>query len=241
MSADDLSNLQAGAAEMGLTLNDDQLKQFRLYRRLLLEWNSRINLTAIDDPATVEALHFLDSLTCTQVVGELNGKRLIDVGSGAGFPGLPLKIIFPKMALTLVESVAKKARFLSVVVAELGLSQVTILIKRAEALGQDPAHREQYDWSVARAVAAMPILAEYLLPLVRVGGYALAMKGDKGPQELALAQSAVHLLGGDEGRVVSVTLPGRPDKRVLLLVEKIQPTPVDYPRAIGLPAKRPLR
>src|SRR5690606_10249262 len=146
-------------------------EQFATYARLLQSWNEKLNLTAIADEEGIRVRHFLDSLSCATVTGPLDGQSLVDVGTGAGFPGLPLKILYPRLALTLVESVTKKTRFLQEVVAELGLEDVQIVDERAETVGQNRQHREQYDWAVARAVAALPVLAEYLLPLCRMGGH----------------------------------------------------------------------
>lgn len=167
-------------------------------------------------------------------------ERVIDVGTGAGFPGLPLKIIVPEMRLTLVESVGKKADFCRHIVNSLGLSGVEIIQDRAEALGHLPRHRQQYDWALARAVAVMPALVEYLLPLVRVGGAALAMKGENAPAEAHSAEHALHLLGGRLRKLTPVTLPGVVEERYLVVVDKVAATPDAYPRRIGIPAKHPL-
>jgi 16S rRNA (guanine527-N7)-methyltransferase len=166
--------------------------------------------------------------------------RVVDVGTGAGFPGLVLKILRPDIELVLVESVEKKAGFCRTVVDELGLKGVAVLTERAEALGQDPAHRESYDWAVARAVAAMPVLAEYLLPLVRVGGRALAQKGAGGPAEAQDAASAFETLGGALKSHREAHLPGLTEPHTLVVLEKLRPTPGNYPRRAGIPAKRPL-
>jgi len=241
MAAADLAILVTGAQAWNLALTAEQRQQFDQYQSLLLTWNEQMNLTAVTDPAAVQSRHFLDSLSCTLVTGSLNGQSLIDVGSGAGFPGLPLKIVFPDLQLTLVESITKKCRFLETAVTELGLKQVSILNERVELLGRDPAHREKYDWAVARAVAALPVLAEYLLPLCRVGGAMLAMKGESAVAELATAETAVRTLGGSDGRWQPVTLPGESSSRYLITVPKTGPTPDKYPRRPGIPAKRPLR
>ena len=235
-----MADLAHHAAAFGLTLDAQQLAQFRRYSELLQEWNTRINLTAINTPAGIEIRHFLDSLTVATATGDLSSRRLIDVGTGAGFPGLALKILFPAMELTLVESVAKKTRFLEAVTTELGLSGVTILAERAETVGQQPEHREQYDWAVARAVAAFPVLAEYLLPLCCVGGSALAQKGESAPREVSEAREAIGLLGGGEPVLRIVELPGREARHYLVLVPKVAPTPAAYPRGPGRPAKKPL-
>ncbi|HSM57794.1 MAG TPA: 16S rRNA (guanine(527)-N(7))-methyltransferase RsmG [Candidatus Sulfomarinibacteraceae bacterium] len=234
------AQLAQDAETWGLTLNETQLQQFVLYRRLLQTWNRRLNLTAVDDDEGIRVRHFLDSLSCATATGDLNGQRLIDVGTGAGFPGLPLKILYPYLHLTLVESVTKKTRFLQAVVEELGLQEVAIIDRRAETVGQQPAHREQYDWAVARAVAALPVLAEYLLPLCRLGGHALAMKGETAPEEVAQATDAVATFGGGAPTLHPVQLPGQPETYYLVLIEKVASTPHKYPRRPGMPAKRPI-
>lgn len=224
----------------GLRLNHRQVAALKRYEQELLEWNTRFNLTAIRDVEEIRTKHFMDSLTCMLVMHELRTERLIDVGTGAGFPGLVLKIAFPGIQLTLVESVGKKADFCRHVVQTLGLENVLVLSERAEVVGALPAHREKYDWAVARAVAAMPVLAEYLLPLVRVGGNMLAMKGESGPAEAHGAEHAMHLLGGQLRQLLPVTLPGVVEERYLVVVNKIAATPPAYPRHVGIPTKRPL-
>ena len=165
---------------------------------------------------------------------------LIDIGTGAGFPGIPIKIIYPKMKLTLVESVGKKAEFCRHVVKILDLQGVEVVQERAETIGQNGSYREQYDWAVARAVAILPVLAEYLLPLVRVGGSMLAMKGESGPAEAHSAEHALRVLGGHLRQLLPVTLPGVAEERYLVVVDKVAASPAGYPRKVGVPAKRPL-
>jgi 16S rRNA (guanine527-N7)-methyltransferase len=225
---------------LGIRLSAGQLAALEQYERELVDWNARFNLTAIDTPEHIRVKHFLDSLTCVQVMRGTPVNRVIDVGSGAGFPGLPLKIICPEMKLTLVESVGKKANFCRHVARTLGLEGVEVLQVRAEEAGQLSKHREQYDWAVARAVAIMPVLAEYLLPLTRVGGKMLAMKGVNAPAETQTAEHSFRLLGGRLQRLVPVTLPGIADERYLVVVDKIAATPKAYPRRVGLPAQKPL-
>jgi 16S rRNA (guanine527-N7)-methyltransferase len=236
----DLALLAAESEAFGLPLSAKQLEQFARFLALLLTWNERLNLTAVRDPHAIQIRHFLDSLSCATVTGELNGRALIDVGSGAGFPGLPLKILYPDLRLTLVESVIKKTRFLTAVVEELALSRVEIIPERAEALGQNPAHREQYDWATARGVAQMATLAEYLLPLCRVGGHMLAQKGENAKKETAVAQTAIHTLGGSKPTLHAIHLPGQAQPHYLVVIEKTAVTPPKFPRRPGIPAKRPL-
>lgn len=229
---------------LGLTLTDDQCAAFRAYAETLIEWNRRFNLTAITEPEGVQVKHFLDSLTSLTAIRKahpaLRDLRLIDVGTGAGFPGLPLKIACPQIRLTLVEATGKKVMFLEHVVTVLKLDSVTVIKARAEAVGQDPAHREKYDWAVARAVAEMPTLAEYLLPLVKVGGKALALKGESAPAEAQTAEAAIALLGGHLSQLLPVELPGVAETRYLVVLDKVARTPAKYPRRAGVPRKAPL-
>jgi 16S rRNA (guanine527-N7)-methyltransferase len=227
-------------SQLGLRLSPSQQSLLTLYERELLDWNTRFNLTAIRDPEEVHIKHFLDSLTCLLAMRDSPLARLIDVGTGAGFPGIPLKIILPKIQLTLVESVGKKAKFCRHVINILDLQGVDVIQQRAETIGQEPAHRERYDWAVARAVAILPVLAEYLLPLVRVGGSMLAMKGESGPAEAHSAEHATKVLGGHIRQLLPVTLPGVVEERYLIVIDKVAATPAAYPRKIGIPAKRPL-
>jgi 16S rRNA (guanine527-N7)-methyltransferase len=224
----------------GISLDRDQIRAFESYLEFLLEWNQRINLTAITDPDEIWTKHFLDSLSCWKVIPRTREMRIVDVGTGAGFPGIPLKIAIPEIQLTLVEAVGKKAEFCKLLARHLRLRSVTILHARAEEIGCDPGHREQYDGAVARAVARLPVLAEYLLPLVKVGGWALAQKGETGPQEMEAAAGAVRLLGGAPEKADPVELPGVAEKRFLILIRKQSPTPSKYPRRAGAALKKPL-
>ncbi len=210
------------------------------YEKELIEWNQKFNLTAIRDSESIRIKHFLDSFSCVLAWKASPPDRLIDVGTGAGFPGLPLKILYPNLRLTLVESVGKKAMFCQHIVRVLGLEHVDVIQTRAESLGQSPQHREKYDWAVARAVANLNVLSEYLIPLVKVGGMALAQKGESGPAEAQSAEKAMELLGGKLKQLVPVNLPGVADDRYLVLVEKVAATPPKYPRKPGIPMKLPL-
>lgn len=232
--------LAAGAKALGIILSDEQVDLFGRYRDLLLDWNERMNLTAVRDAGQIEQRHFLDSLTCSVVTGDLNGQRLIDVGSGAGFPGLPLKILYPDLQLSLLESIGKKRDFLQAVVDELELGDTRVIVGRAEDVGQSRDHREAYDWAVARAVARLGVLVEYLLPLVRVGGHVLAQKGRQAEVEMGEAEKGIALLGGGAPRLMPVQPAGREEPSYLVLIEKIKATPDLYPRRAGVPAKRPL-
>ena len=231
---------QQAKALLGLNLTPAQQAAFDLYEQTLLEWNARFNLTAIRDPQEIRTKHFLDSLSCLLAMRGAPAERVIDVGTGAGFPGIPLKILLPSTRLTLVESVGKKADFCQHLVETLRLDGVQVVAERAEAVGQISAHRERYDWSLARAVAGMPILAEYLLPLVKVGGRMLAMKGESAPAEAHSGENAFRMLGGQLQQLIPVNLPGVAENRYLVVVEKTAATPPAYPRRTGLPAKKPL-
>ena len=226
--------------KLGIQLTIQQINAFSLYEKELLAWNEKFNLTAIRDTGGVRVKHFLDSLTCVMEMKILPPNRLIDIGTGAGFPGIPLKSMYPNMVLTLVESVGKKAGFCSHIVNLLGLPQVEVLSIRAEEAGQLKNHREKYDWAVARAVAALPILLEYLLPLVRVGGAVLAQKGESAHAEAQSAEKAGRVLGGRLKHITPLTLPGVVEERFLVVYDKVAATPPQYPRRAGIPAKSPL-
>lgn len=232
----------AGArALLNLELTPSQVAAFRTYADELRAWNEKFNLTAIKDLEGIQLKHFLDSLSLLKVLPAGGRVRLVDVGTGAGFPGLALKIVCPEMRLTLVEATGKKVTFCQAVVDKLRLPGVTVVKARAEEIGQDPAHREQYDWAVARAVAELPVLAEYLLPLVKRGGHALAQKGEGAPAETHAAEGAVRRLGGQLDQIVPVELPGIADTRYLVVFKKIAATPPLYPRRPGVPSKLPLQ
>ena len=217
-----------------------QVMSLITYEKELLDWNQKFNLTAIRDVESIRVKHFLDSYSCVLAWKAIPPLRLIDVGTGAGFPGIPLKIIYPTTHVTLVESVGKKAMFCQHIISKLGLEDIDVVQSRAEDIGQLPAHRESYDWAVARAVANMTVLSEYLLPLVKVGGHVLAQKGESGPAEAQSAEKAMKLLGGKLKQLIPVNLPGVADDRFLVIVDKVAATPGNYPRKAGIPAKTPL-
>jgi len=247
-ASDGLENadvLVSGADDLGIVLSDRQVAAFETCYRELVEWNQRSNLTAITDWQGVLVRHFLDSLSCLCALprGELTtaGARVIDVGTGAGFPGLPLKIVCRDMRLTLLEATGKKVTFLKHMVEVLGLRDVQVVRGRAEEAGREAVHREQYDWALARAVAEMPTLMEYLLPLVRVGGAVLAQKGEDAAGEVQGADASLVTLGGRVRRLVPVELRGLAETRYLVVVDKVAATPAKYPRRPGVPRKSPLR
>lgn len=231
--------LREHAAALGLSLSDQQLAAFDVYRAELLAWNKRVNLTAISDPGEVELRHFADSLTCLKGLAAILERhpaaRIIDVGSGAGFPGLPLKLARPEIRLTLLDSVGKKTAFLEHLVARLSLPNVEVVTARAEELARSAEHRDAYDAAVSRAVAALPVLLELCLPFLRPGGRLVATRGGDLAQQQAEAGRAVRELTARFGP----SLPGLRGSG-LVVVDKLGPTPARYPRRTGVPAKRPL-
>ncbi|MBE0698121.1 MAG: 16S rRNA (guanine(527)-N(7))-methyltransferase RsmG [Anaerolineaceae bacterium] len=226
--------------QFGIHLTQRQISAFERYEEELLVWNNRFNLTAIRDSEGIRAKHFLDSLSCILAWRENPPASLIDIGTGAGFPGIPLKILQPSLQLALVESVGKKAEFCRYLSTALGLDNVEVIQTRAEDVGQLAKHREHYDWAVARAVASLPTLVEFLLPLVHMGGSILAQKGESGPAEAHASERAIRLLGGRLRQLIKVNLPGVADERYLVIIDKIAATPPNYPRRVGIPAKKPL-
>lgn len=243
-----LLHLQAGCQALGITLDPYQLAQFELYYRELVEWNERINLTAITDYVEVQTKHFLDSLVALPLIVEELGEaaprsrplRLLDVGTGAGFPGIPLKIAAPHLDVTLMDGTGKKITFLTELTGKLGLADVEVVQGRAEEMGNHAGYRARYDLVTARAVAALNTLVEYLLPLVRLEGLAVIYKGAGAPQELQDAGKAIELLGGKTLRLAPVQVPGMDEQRFILLIKKQRATPERYPRGQGLPRKKPL-
>lgn len=225
---------------IGIRLKSNQLVALKQYEEELLDWNSRYNLTAIGDIEGIRTKHFLDSLTCLLPMRDSPPNRIIDVGTGAGFPGIPLKIVMPNVHMTLVESIGKKTNFCHHIIKTLGLEKIEVIQSRVEDLGQSPQHREKYDWAVARAVANLTTLVEYLLPLVKVGGTVLSQKGSHGPAEIHKAESATKLLGGHVRQLQPITLPGVVEERYLIIIDKIVTTPPQYPRKPGIPGKKPI-
>lgn len=232
--------MREAAAEYGIELSDKQYEQFNRYYELLIEWNEKINLTAITAPQEVAVKHMIDSLTAWDGKRLKNVKSMIDVGTGAGFPGIPLKIYQPQLKLTLLDSLNKRIKFLQTVVDELGLSDVECIHARAEEGAKNPKLREKHDLAVSRAVARLPVLAEYCLPFVKVGGIFAALKGMKFAEEAEEGQKALQILGGSEADCVPVKLPGLDDKRAVIYVKKVKSTPKKYPRKAGTPDKSPL-
>jgi 16S rRNA (guanine527-N7)-methyltransferase len=241
-----LSILIRGARQLGVELDAHQLDLFERYYRLLKSASSRMSLTAVTGYEAVQQRHFLESLALLPALRQVDllatgrQERVLDLGAGAGLPGLPLKIAAPDLSLTLLEATGRKAAFLRQVVSELALEQVDVLLGRAEEVARQPDRRQAYELVLARAVAPLPTLLELALPFLRIGGVLAAPKGSGAPQELTRSERALGLLGGRLLSVTPLSVPGAPRRPWLVLVRKVAPTPEVYPRRPGIPAKRPL-
>lgn len=230
--------LAAKGAQAGLSFSQQQLDQFSKYYELLVETNKVMNLTAITEPEDVAVKHMVDSLLA--YVPEMQGKALADVGTGAGFPGVPLKIYCPELKVTLIDSLGKRLKFLQTVIDTLDLKGIRCEHLRAEDAGRNKQHREKYDIVTARAVARLSVLSEYCLPLVKKGGVFIALKGSKFAEEISEGEEAVKILGGRLVSQEQVKLPGLDDGRAIIKITKIKNTPAQYPRKAGTPEKQPL-
>ena len=232
--------LAARADEAGIPLTAEQIGQFSVYNEMLLDWNTRMNLTALTAPEDVAVKHIIDSLTAYDAALFDGARTLIDVGTGAGLPGIPLAVYAPHLTVTLLDSLNKRVRFLTEVTAAMGLQNVRCIHARAEEAARTAEHRAAYDIVVSRAVARLPVLLEYTLPFVRVGGTLLALKGRAYAEEQKEARRAAEVLGGGRITARPVHLPGLDDVRAILTVTKERQTPAIYPRGGGAPARRPL-
>ncbi|MBA7559580.1 16S rRNA (guanine(527)-N(7))-methyltransferase RsmG [Candidatus Atribacteria bacterium 1244-E10-H5-B2] len=243
MLKDDENILIDGCQKMGININNEQIRKFSRYLELLVQWNQKINLTSLKTPKEIIIKHFLDSISCVKVINKyvnIEGISVIDVGAGAGFPGMPIKIIYPSIRLSLLEARKKKTIFLEKVTEEINFQKVKILNGRAEIFGRSVDFREKYDIVISRAVAPLNVLSEYCLPLVRVGGLFIAQKGRSYKQETEKSLKTVQVLGGELIGAENVRIPFINQERYLLVIKKIKDTPSKYPRKEGLPQKRPL-
>jgi 16S rRNA (guanine527-N7)-methyltransferase len=235
-----MEKFNSGARKLGLELTPTQLEQFDTYYQELVDWNKRVNLTAITDYEEVQIKHFLDSLTITLAWQQAISNTVLDVGTGAGIPGIPLKIVFPDIKLVLLEATAKKAAFLYHIKHKLGLDDVEIVVGRAEELAHLVQYRERFELVLSRAVAPLPALVELVLPFCALGGKFIAQKKGTIGEEISRAARAIELLGGNLREVKRVDLEEFADERWLVVIDKVSPTPAQYPRRPGIPAKRPL-
>ncbi len=232
-----LEELEIEAKQIEIELTKEQIEKYYNYMNLLLEWNEKINLTAIINPKEIILKHFVDSLTIAKYIND--DEKLIDVGTGAGFPGIPLSIVKENTDIVLLDSLNKRINFLQEVKENLRLKNITTIHGRAEEFGKNKKERETYDIATSRAVAPLNILLEYLLPLVKVGGKAICMKGSN-IEEIENAKNALEILGGQIEKIEEITLPNSDIKRNIIIVKKVKNTPSKYPRKPGTPSKEPI-
>ena len=236
----DLTILEEGCKEYGITLSERQKQQFIQYYELLTEWNKVMNLTGITEFEEVLVKHFVDSLSIAKGMDMSLISTCIDVGTGAGFPGIPLKIAFPHIKMTLLDSLNKRLNFLNEVIEQLGLTEIATVHGRAEDGARKPEHREQYDLSVSRAVSRLASLSEYCMPYVKEGGYFVSYKSGKAAEEIEEAKNAIFELGGKMEKEVNFRLYGTDMERALVVIKKVRKTPKKYPRKAGMPTKEPI-
>lgn len=236
----DTAAFEKDLAEFSILLEKRQMCQFLKYYELLVEWNSYMNLTGITEFSEVVKKHFIDSLSLIKAVTLSEKKKIIDVGTGAGFPGIPLKIAFPDLEITLLDSLQKRIGFLNHVISELELTGIEAIHGRAEDFAKPGKGREAYDICVSRAVANLATLSEYCIPFVKKGGYFISYKSEKSSEELSAAEKAISLLGGLVKEKICFTLPDTDMNRTLILIQKEKETPKKFPRKAGLPSKEPL-
>lgn len=224
--------------EIDIMFKEEQLKQFYQYMNLLIEWNEKINLTAIVEPKEIILKHFIDSLTIIKYIGK--NQSVIDIGTGAGFPGIPLKIVRKDLKITLLDSLNKRIHFLDEVIKELALENIDTVHARIEEYAKNKNYRETYNIATSRAVANLTTLSEYMLPMVRIKGMAICMKGSEISEEISKSKNSIKLLGGEISKIEEFALPKSDYKRNLILIEKARQTPSKYPRKPGMPSKEPL-
>ena len=232
--------LKKASVDAGISLNEKQLEQFEKFYHLLIEKNKVMNLTSITEEDEVIEKHFIDSLTCRRVMDMDSVKSLIDIGTGAGFPGIPLNIVYPEISVVLLDSLNKRVKFLQEVIRDLGLTGVEAVHGRAEDLARKPEYRGQFDLAVSRAVANLSTLSEYCIPFVRVNGFFVSYKAGKGLEEIESSDSCMRALGSKIMQVDEFQLPGEDSLRVLIIIKKCKGTPKAYPRKAGVPSKNPL-
>lgn len=235
-----IDTLVKGLSELNLNLEKDKIEKFSIYKELLKEWNEKINITAITDDNEIDIKHFLDSLTIFKTGKVISGKKIIDIGTGGGFPGVPIKIVKDDTEVVLLDSLNKRLIFLNEVINKLELKGISTLHGRAEDYGNSVEYREKFDIATSRAVAALNILSEYCLPFVKVNGYFIAMKGPEVDDEIKEAHNAIKVLGGRLEDRIDIKLPNSDINHNLLIIKKISHTPTKYPRLAGKPKKNPL-
>lgn len=233
-----LRHVKQKAQEIGYNLQEEQLEQFFTYKELLIEWNKKMNLTAIEQEEDIITKHFIDSLSIASYIPDT--AKVIDIGTGAGFPGIPLKILKKDLSITLLDSLNKRITFLKEVIRNLSLENIQAVHARAEELAHKEEYREQYDIAVSRAVAPMHTLLEYMLPYVKIGGKCICMKGPNLQEESKDLQNCLETLGGKIERIEEIVLPETEIKRNIMLIKKENKTPKKYPRNPGMPSKKPL-
>lgn len=239
MKKEDFQNkLVEKANKLKINLSQEQQNQFYQYMQLLLQWNEKMNLTAITEPEEVINKHFIDSISINLYIKER--EKILDIGTGAGFPGIPLKIILPQNEITLIDSLNKRINFLNTVIQELNLEKITAIHNRAEEFSKINENRENYDIVTSRAVAKLNILLEYMLPFVKIGGKCICMKSMEIEEEIEEAKKAIEILGGTIEKIDTITLPDTDIKRKIVIIKKIKRTPPKYPRKAGTPAKEPI-
>ena len=231
-------SLREKVEKLGIELNDYQVKQFYNYMKLLIEWNKKINLTAIIDPEDIILKHFIDSLTIAKYINEKD--KIADIGTGAGFPGIPIKILNPENEMLLVDSLNKRIKFLEMVIQEDKLKNIKVLHGRAEEIGRNKAYRGNFDVVTSRAVAKLNILLEYMLPLLKLGGKCICLKGPNIEEELEEARNAIKILGGQIDKIEQMELPYSDNRRNIIIIKAVKQSPNKYPRKPGTPTTSPL-
>ena len=235
-----VNTLVDGAKALGIDLTKDKQDKFILYKELLKEWNQKVNITSITDDVEIDIKHFIDSITPLSTNLFKGKSKVLDIGTGGGFPGVPLKIIREDLEIVLLDSLNKRIKFLNEVIDSIGLQDIVAIHGRAEELGRNKEHRENYDIVISRAVASLNTLSEYSLPFVKVGGYFISMKGPDIDQELNEAEKGIKILGGRVKDKIMITLPFSSITHSLIIIEKVKETPTKYPRGGGKPKKKPL-